>query len=115
MRAGGGRGVDPHGIVLSVLLGIAGAAAVIQALRATALTRLLSMAAAIILGAVGLGCVRGRGWALGSAFFLGLFWLWAVMALGVQGRLGGLTLGGWLGWSIIVLVVSVRARRDESS
>lgn len=107
--------MDPKGTALAVLLGIAAAAAVVQALRATTLTRLLSMAAAIALGAVGAGCVRARGWAVGSAFFLGLFWLWAAVALGVQGRLGGLDVAGWMAWAIIVMVLSVRTRRDEGS
>lgn len=111
----GRRSVDPKGMVLGALLGIAATAAVVQALRATALTRMLSMAAAIILGAVGAACLRARGWAVGSAFFLGLFWLWAAAALGVQGRLGGLGVAGWMAWSIIVMVLSVRVRRDEGS
>lgn len=109
------RSVDPKGAALAVLLGIAASAAVIQALRATTLTRLLSMMAAIALGTVGAGCIRAQGWAVGAAFFLGLFWLWAAVALGLQGRLGGLDVAGWTAWAIIVMVLSVRTRRDEGS
>jgi hypothetical protein len=66
--------------------------------------------AAVALAGVGFGVYRGRKWALGSAFFLGLFWAWAAIALGVQDVMSPAEVVVWLAWSAVVMTGSVRVR-----
>jgi hypothetical protein len=45
-----------------------------------------------------------------SIVFLGLFWLWAVVAVSLQGVIAAPGLGVWLAWSLVVMIGSVRGR-----
>lgn len=99
-------------VVLVVLLAVGAVAALGRGLTATPLTRLGTVVGAFLLVGVAYGAHRRRGWELGAAFFLGLFWLWAAVALGLQGRMGPAQTLGWIAWAGVVMVVSVAARRD---
>lgn len=99
-------------IVVPVLLAAAAIGAIVVSADGSALGRLGGIIAAVTLGVVAAGSVRGRNWALGAAFFLGLFWLWATLALRLQGVMTGLEVVVWLSWSVVVMIGSVRARQS---
>lgn len=98
-------------VVVPVLLGAAAVGAIVISSDASDVGRIGGIVAAVMLGVVAAGAVRGRRWALGSAFFLGLFWLWATLALRLQGVMTGIDVAIWLAWSLAVMAGSVRARR----
>lgn len=72
--------------------------------------RMGASTAAIVLLAVAAGAFVGRPWAQGAAFFLGLFWFWAAIALTLQQRFTTTQTAGWVAWSLAVMASSVRAR-----
>ena len=75
------------------------------------------MFAALLLGVVAYGAWGRQRWAIGTAFLLGLCWLWATVALRAQGSFGLAELTVWLAWSVIVLVALaiVRFARARSA
>ena len=97
-------------LVIPVLLGLAGIGAIVVSADASTVGRTGGVLAALALGVVGAGVARGRLWAYGAAFLLGLFWLWATLALRIQGVMSGPEVLGWLAWSVVVMAGSVRAR-----
>ena len=108
-----GRGFTLGWVVAGLLIGAA-AGAVVVSRDASPVGRSGGVVAAGILAVVAAGSAAGAGWALGAAFLMGLFWLWATVALTVQRLFGpGETLI-WLAWSFGVLVSSVWARRTET-
>lgn len=96
--------------VTAVLLGAAAVGAVAQSANASDLGRLGAGVGALVMVGVAYGVLRRRAWAFGSAFLLGMCWLWAVVALTVQGSFGALESVIWLAWSIVLIVMSVRLR-----
>ncbi len=97
-------------LLMVMLLLVAAAGAVVQSANASDLGRLGAAIAALLMCGVAYGVFRREAWAFGSAFLLGICWLWAVIALTVQGSFGALQLVVWLAWSIVVIVGSVRLR-----
>jgi hypothetical protein len=97
-------------LLIPILLGVAGIGAIVVSADASTVGRAGGVLAAVALGGVGVGVVRGQSWAHGAAFFLGLFWLWATLALRIQGVMSGPEVLGWLAWSVVVMAGSVRAR-----
>jgi len=97
-------------VIGAVMLAGAAVGAVMESVNASSFGRVGGVFAAAALVVVAVGVVRAWRWAFGVAFFLGLFWLWAVVALGIQGRLSVLAMMVWIAWSIVVMTVSVRAR-----
>jgi hypothetical protein len=97
-------------ILSAVLLVGAAVGAVARGSDASAVGRVAGVLAALGLCAVAHGLWRGRRWASGAAFFLGLFWLWATLALRMQGLLGVPESAVWIAWAIVVMMASIRAR-----
>lgn len=97
-------------VCVSVLLGVAGVGAIAVSADSSAVGRVAGLLAALSLGVVSAGVLRGRNWAYGAAFLLGLFWLWATLALRIQGVMTGPEVVAWLAWSVVVMAGSVRAR-----
>jgi hypothetical protein len=96
--------------VTAALLTVAAVGAVAQSANASNLGRLGAGLAAILMLGVAYGVMRRQTWAFGSAFLLGICWLWAVVALTVQGSFSALQFVVWLAWSIVIIVASVRLR-----
>lgn len=96
--------------LVPALLGVAAAGAVLRSANSSSVGRAAGVLAAAAIGLVAVGVWRERRWAYGAAFFLGLFWLWAVVALGVQGVIAAPEILGWVAWSVAVLVGAVRSR-----
>jgi hypothetical protein len=99
--------------LLGALLAIASLGAIIRSANGGSLARVSGVFAAMAMGAVAVGVLRRRPWAYGSAFLLGLFWLWAVVALRIQGQMDTREFVVWLAWSIVVTTMSVRARGSD--
>lgn len=97
-------------VVVAVLLGAAAVGALVISADASSVGRFGGIVAAAILALVGAGVARSRRWAMGAAFFLGVCWLWATLALRLQGVMAGIDVAVWLTWSVAVMVGSVRAR-----
>lgn len=97
-------------VVVPVLFAAAAFGALARSVNASDFGRIGGLVAAIALVGVGIGVLRGRRWALGAAFFLGLFWLWAAVALRIQGVIGSPEIVIWLAWSVAVIAGSVKAR-----
>jgi hypothetical protein len=97
-------------LVVALLLSAAGIGAVFRSANASSFGRFGGGVAAVALLAVAIGVAREQRWADGAAFFLGLFWLWAAVALRIQGVIGAPEIFVWLAWSITVIVGSVRVR-----
>lgn len=98
-----------RGLLPALLLG-AVLAAIVRSANASAVGRIGGLLAAASLALVGVGVARGQKWALGASFFLGLFWLWAALALGVQGVIDAPEIFMWVAWSVVVMIGSVRLR-----
>lgn len=96
--------------VVGGLLGAAALGAILRSANASTVGQAGGWLAAAALAAVAVGVARERRWAFGSAFFLGVFWLWAAISLRIQGVMGGVEILVWLMWSITVIVGSLRAR-----
>ena len=90
------------------------AAAAVGAVAISASTSLVGrfggVFAAVILVVVAVGFVREWRIAYGVAFLLGLFWLWAVIGLAIQGQLSVVRVIVWIAWSIVIMAAAVRAR-----
>lgn len=97
-------------LLVPVLLGGAGIGAIVVSADASAVGRTGGFLAAAALVVVSAGVARAKPWAHGAAFFLGLFWLWATLALRIQGVMTGPEVLGWLAWSVVVMAGSVKAR-----
>ncbi|MGH2758211.1 MAG: hypothetical protein ACRDKJ_01470 [Actinomycetota bacterium] len=97
-------------LLVAALLGAAAIGAVFRSANASTVGQVGGWLAAAALAAVAVGVARERRWAYGSAFFLGLFWLWAAVALRIQGVMGAPEIFAWLIWSVAVIVGSVRVR-----
>ena len=96
--------------VTALLLGVAAVGAVAQSANASDLGRLGAGLAALVMLGVAYGVLRRQTWAFGSAFLLGICWLWAAVALSLQGSFSALEMVVWLAWSIVLIVTSVRLR-----
>jgi hypothetical protein len=96
--------------IVPVLFAAAAVGALVRSADASFVGRSGGVVAALALGAVAVGVFRGRRWALGAAFFLGLFWAWAAVSLRVQGVMSTPEIVVWLAWSAVVMAGSVRAR-----
>jgi hypothetical protein len=94
----------------AVLLVGAAAAAFMRGASAGFLGRFAGVLAAGALLAVALAVMREQKWAWGASFFLGICWLWAAVALRVQGVLRPKEVAMWLAWSVAIIVASVRGR-----
>jgi hypothetical protein len=97
-------------ITAALLLGAAAVGAVAISASASPFGRLGGVFAAAVLVVVGVGFVRVWRWAYGVAFLLGLFWLWAVIALGLQGQMSLGSMIVWIAWSVVIMTAAVRAR-----
>jgi hypothetical protein len=97
----------------AVLLCGAAVGAVARGANASFVGRLAGVLAAAALVAVAVGVIRERDWGWGAAFFLGICWMWATIALRVQGVLQPGEVAMWLAWSVIVIVASVRGRAPD--
>ena len=97
-------------LLVAALLTVAAVGALARFINGSDVARVAGMLAALALGAIAFGVIRDRAWAYGSAFFIGLCWLWATIALRVQGVLGGAEIALWIAWSVIVMAMSVRMR-----
>jgi hypothetical protein len=100
-------------IVTAVLLGFASIGAIVTAADASVVGRVAGVFAATLLVLVAVGVARGRLWAYGSALLLGLCWFWAAFALWLAGSLRSPEAIGWLAWSVVVVVGSVRSRAAD--
>ena len=98
----------------ALLLGLAAIGAVVQSANASDLGRVGAGLAALAMLGVAYGVLRRQTWAFGSAFLLGVCWLWAVIALTLQGSFSALAMVVWLAWSIVLIVTSVRLRRNAA-
>jgi hypothetical protein len=96
--------------IVGILLGGASAGAVASAADANDVGRVAGVFAAAFLVLVAVNVLREQVWAYGCAFLLGICWFWAVVALAVAGSLRSGEVIGWLAWSVIVVVGSVRSR-----
>jgi hypothetical protein len=96
--------------LVASLLGVAAVGALARSINGSDVARVAGILAALALGAIAYGVIKERLWAYGSAFFIGLCWLWATIALRVQGVLGGVEIALWIAWSVIVMAMSVRMR-----
>jgi hypothetical protein len=96
--------------LVPLCLGGAAIGALIESANASPVGRMGGLFAAVALTAVGVGVFRQRPWAYGAAFLLGLCWLWATLALRLQGHMGTAEVVTWLAWALVVMVGSVRAR-----
>lgn len=97
-------------LLVAVLLAVAAVGAIARSINGSDVARVAGVFAALALGTIAVGVIRERMWAFGAAFFIGLFWLWAIIALRVQGVLEAPEIVLWIAWSIVVMVVSVRTR-----
>jgi hypothetical protein len=97
-------------VATALLLSAAGVGAIVISANASPFGRLGGVFAAAALIVVGVGIVRVWRWAYGIAFFLGLFWLWAAIGLGLQGRLSVVSMIVWITWSVVIMTTAVRAR-----
>ena len=95
---------------VACLLAVAAAGALVRSVNGSDVARVAGILAALFLGVIAFGVIKDRAWAYGSAFFIGLCWLWATIALRVQGVLGGVEIVLWIAWAIIVMIMSVRLR-----
>ncbi len=95
---------------VAILLAVAAVGALARSVNGSDVARVAGTLAALSLGMIGFGVLKDRAWAYGSAFFIGLCWLWATIALRVQGVLGGVEIVLWTAWSVVVMVLSVRMR-----
>lgn len=93
-----------------VLLIAAAIAAVVRGANASFVGRFAGVLAAGALTSVALAVFRERDWGWGAAFFLGICWFWAAVALRVQDVLRVAEAVMWLAWAVIVIVASVRGR-----
>jgi hypothetical protein len=97
-------------VVVALLLAAAGAGAVVTSAGASPFGRLGGVFAAALLVVVAVGFVRVWRWAYGIAFLLGLFWLWAAIGLGIQGRMSVVPMIVWIAWSVVIMTAAVTAR-----
>jgi hypothetical protein len=100
-------------IVAGVLLCAAAAGALARAASSSPTARLGAGALIVVLGLVIAGVFRGRRWALGSAFFLGLFTLWAAVALGLRHDLSASGTAFGIAWALTVMAASVKANARQ--
>ena len=96
--------------LISALLAVAAVATLVRIANASALGRVAGLFAVAALVVVALAVLREQAWAFGAAFFLGLCWFWAAIALRVQGVLTAGEIFLWLAWSVTVMVATVRGR-----
>ena len=96
--------------VVPALLAAAAVGAIARSADGSSVGRAGGVLAAVALAAVGVGVARGSRWASGAAFFLGIFWLWAAVALRVQGVMDAPEIFIWLAWSLAVIAGSLKAR-----
>ena len=96
--------------LIAVLLGVAAIGTLVRVANASALGRVTGVGAIVALIVVALGVLREEDWAFGAAFFLGLCWFWAAIALRVQGVLAPAEIFLWLAWSVAVMIATVRGR-----
>ena len=102
--------MSPWRLLVPLLLGAAAIGAILQSADASTVGRVGGFVAAVALVAVGIGVWGGRRWALGAAFFLGVFWLWATLALRIQGVMTSPEVFVWLAWSVVVIAGALKAR-----
>jgi hypothetical protein len=94
----------------AALLVAAAIGAVRVSANASPFGRLGGVLAAAVLVLVAVGFVRRWSWSFGIAFILGLFWLWAAVALAIQGQMSALAAIVWIAWSVVIMTAAVRAR-----
>jgi hypothetical protein len=104
------KGLAVVRVTAALLLAAAAVGAVAISASASAFGRVGGVFAAAVLAVVAVGMVRVWRWAYGVAFLLGLFWLWAVIALAIQGQMSLLPMIVWIAWSVVVMAAAVRAR-----
>ena len=97
-------------VTAAALLAGAAVGAVRVSANASPFGRLGGVLAAAVLVVVAVGFVRAWRWAYGIAFLLGLFWLWAAVALAVQAEMSLLQAIVWIAWSVVIMTAAVRAR-----
>jgi hypothetical protein len=96
--------------VVAILLAGAAGAAFMRGASEGFLGRSAGVLAAAAMLAVAIAVLREQDWGWGAAFFLGICWLWAAVALRVQDVLQPGEFAMWLAWSVGVIVASVRGR-----
>jgi hypothetical protein len=102
--------VIPWRPLIAVLLAVAALGTIVRIANASALGRVAGVGAVVMLIVVALAVLREEQWAFGAAFFLGLCWFWAAIALRVQGVLAPAEIFLWLAWSVTVMIATVRGR-----
>lgn len=95
---------------IAVLLGAAAVGAIVRSANATTLGRIGGTVAALVLVGAGAAAWRGQRWALGAAFLLAVCWVWAVVALALQGVIAGAEAVVWLMWAVAVMWASIAGR-----
>lgn len=96
---------------VAVLMSAGTAGALLRAVSASPTGRLGGSVMVAVLTGLAVGASRSAAWALGACFFVGLFTLWAAIALGLQGFLSSPWTAFGIAWALAVMVTSVRAAR----
>jgi hypothetical protein len=98
----------------ALLLVAAAAGAVAISAGTSPLGRFGGVMAGALLVVVAVGFVRAWRIAYGVAFLLGLFWLWAVVGLAIQGEMSVVRGIVWIAWSVVIMAAAVRATPKRS-
>ena len=96
-------------ITAALLLAAAAAGAVVISSGASPVGRFGGVMAAALLVVVAVGFIREWRIAYGVAFLLGLFWLWAVIGLAIQGQMSVVRVIVWIAWSVVIMAAAVHA------
>ncbi len=96
----------------ALLLGGAAVGAIVRSANASDVGRVGGVFAALALLVVGVCAWRGQRWASGAAFLLAVCWIWASLALAIQGVIGGAEAAIWLVWAGLVIAGSVSGRES---
>jgi hypothetical protein len=97
-------------VTAALLLAAAAVGAIAISASTSPVGRFGGVMAAALLVAVAVGFVRAWRIAYGVAFLLGLFWLWAVTGLTLQGEMSVVRGIVWIAWSLVIMAAAVKAR-----
>ena len=100
-------------VMTGALLVVAAFGSVVRVANGSFIGRTAGVFAALILVLVAVNVIRQQDWAYGAAFFLGICWFWAAVALRVQNALGPGDVAFWLVWSVATMISSIRCREER--
>lgn len=100
-------------VATGILLFVAAFGSIASVADASFLGRIAGVFASFALVMIGVNVIRQQNWAYGAAFFMGICWFWAAIALRVQNALSPAEVAFWLVWSVVVMVSSVRSREER--